>query len=579
MTINIFTDELDLEKIRTIKLQGALRKFAVTVAGRSLDLKIETDPFRVPSGNPPAWSMADQIGLFHKSETPIMDLDSLLRLKGLTIHELGHVIFTPRDRTHMVKTITADGMHKAFNILEDNRIDNLMVARLSGVAPWLLHAVFVEFFSTPDGHEYLLPLLHGRKYVPQNIRDLSAKVYHDQGNVGDIKRIIDTYIQLNMARKEHQATGLSLVQELHWLLSDATPTTSHGHYEVCSPEKNGGQDVAGIREQDEALQRADKQQAQQSATESATEPAPVPASNAEAKQQMDEQVQEARSRVAEEVYEDIKDMVQGMRKGGGAGGGGEDKSVTPAKGVWLADVAPDMRMNTRHFTRILQELKALHDPSWVSNESEGRLNARQFLMGADLDQSFDLWDNGREDASDIECVILLDISGSMHYMLSQAYDAMWGIKRSLDSINASTTVITFGDYSRVLYEADSRAGIRRKHSMDGMGGTQPLSGLKRSRDIFFSSLRAVKLFIVITDGQWSNKVNCDAIVTEMKLGGVLTGLVHLESRGLDEMEESEYAYHIDTHGCEVVKVLDNPHDITDFARQIVNRQQQLVLQS
>jgi hypothetical protein len=472
---------------------------------------------------------------------------------------------------------------QAFNILEDNRIDNMMVARLSGVAPWLLHTVLTEFFSTPDGHEHLMPLLHGRKYVPQKIRDLSASVYHNQADAQNIQRIIDEYIKLNMARKDTHPRAYELVIELQQLLSKED-LSQHEH-DTCSPSKNGGEDMAGIREQDDALQRAEKQQqsAQPSepADDSADEPAPSGSGSTKSdKQELEQQITQAQKNVSNEIYEDIKDMVKGMRDGSGhSGSRGADKSVTVSKGVSMAEVDPDMRLNTRHFARVLQELKAMYDPAWVSNSSEGRLNARQFLMGADLDQSFDLWDDGQQDASDIECVVLLDISGSMYHMLGQAYDAMWGIKRALDSINASTTVVTFGDYSRVLYTADSRATVQRKHSMDGYGSTNPLQGLKYARDTFYNSSRAIKLLVVITDGYWFDKQDSDAAIAEMRMAGVVTGLVHLIDNYTSEMSEAGKDINIDTHGCDVVKTLTNPHDITDFAKQLVQRQQRMVLNS
>ena len=581
MAITFDNVEIDVEHLRRVRLQSALRKFAVTVAGRSVDLKIVTQGHNRPYGEPPAWSDANTINVWHDVDNPIMEVDSVIRLKGLTIHELGHVLFTPRDRTTLVKDVMQHHAWQAFNILEDNRIDNMMVARLSGVAPWLLHTVLAEFFNTPDGHEYLLPLLHGRKYIPQKIRDLSASVYHSQENVPDIQRIIDEYIKLNMARKESHKRALELVLELRQLLSKEDLTQHDGH-ETCSPSKNGGEDMAGIREQDEALQRAEKQQQQQaSEPDDEADAEPANASSGTDKQELDQQIRQAQSNVSNEIYEDIKDMVKGMRDAGSghSGSAGADKSVSLSQGVGMRDVAPEMRFNTRHFTRVLQELKALHDPAWVSNSSEGRLNARQFLMGADLDQSFDLWDDGQQDASDIECVILLDISGSMYSFLDQAYDAMWGIKRSLDSINASTTVITFGDYSRVLYTADSRATIQKRYSLDGYGATNPLQGLKYARDTFSNSSRAIKLLVTITDGYWFDKQESDAVVAEMRMSGVVTGLLHLLDEYYVKAYEQGGDYRIDGHGCDVVKTIDNPHDITDFARQLVQRQQQLAIHS
>jgi len=572
----VIDDEVSADVVRIARIQNMLRKFAVTVSGSAIDLRIVTERHLQPAGQPPAWSDGNCINLYHDTETDIMDVDSLVRLKGLTIHELGHVLFTPRDRTDLAKRVQQNGLWNAFNILEDNRIDNMMVARLSGVAPWLLHTVLHEFFNAPNAdHSHLLPLLHGRHYVPKKIRDLSATVYVYQDHVADIQRIIDEYIKLNMARKEHQSRAYELCAELTKLLS-SNDKSQHPQDYAVTPAKNGGTDMTGVREQDDALDRASKQAAQ------APEPddTPAPTSYSEAKEQLHDELEQAGQQVEEDIYEDIKTMVRSMRGGSGAAGSNSaDRKVKHAEHSWMREVAPEMQVEARSFARVLSELKTLFDPSWVSRQSEGRLNPREFLMGASYDESFDLWDDGKSEVSDIESVILLDISGSMYHNLTQAYDSMWAIKRALDSINASTTVLTFGDYSRILYDANSRVALTRKHSYDGSGGTAPLDGLAFARNRLFSSSRAIKLLTVITDGAWFDKSASDAIIAEMRHSGVLTGLVYLADNSLEELRSSEREFKVDGHGCEVVTVLDKPTDITKFARQLVERQQQLLINS
>lgn len=576
--------DLDLSDLRRVKVETMLRKFALTVTGFTLDLKIESNKHMLPYGSPPAWSDANSINLWFDpdGEHPITELDNLIRLKGLTIHELGHVLFTPRDRTELAKKVQDNNLWNVFNILEDNRIDNMMVARLSGVAPWLLHTVLQEFYFAPDSDPtYLLPLVHGRKYIPQKIRDLSAQVYLHPNNVTDIQRVIDEYITLNMARKEHVSRAYELIVELSNLLSSTQPKTQHKD-EIAAPAKNGGADMSSIRQQDDALNRAKKQQQAQQADDDTDDNLDSAGngggqSTKSDKQQLDEAVNKAQQRAEQDMYDDIKNMVDGMRSGGGvSGSSNSDRRVKPSEYVQLKDVAPEAQLHSRQFARALTELKTLFDPSWQTRQSEGRLNVRDFLMGVDIDESFDLWDDGKSEVSDIECVVLLDISGSMYDMLDSAYDAMWSIKRALDSINASTTVLTFGDYSRVLYSPSSRAGIRRKHSMDGAGGTYPVDGLRYAQGLLESSSRAIKLLITITDGAWGDADTADALIASMRYNGVLTSIVHILDAWMQQRVDNNEFYgdvKLQTHNCEVAHTVRDPHDIAEFAKKLVQMQQ------
>lgn len=589
MALVIEDTDLALSDLRRVKVETMLRKFALTVTGFTIDLGIETNRHMLPYGSPPAWSDANGIKLWFDpdSEEPITELNNLIRLKGLTIHELGHVLFTPRDRTDLAKKVADNGLWNTFNILEDNRIDNMMVARLSGVAPWLLHTVLQEFYFAPESDPtQLLPLVHGRKYIPQNIRDLSAQVYVQPEYVTAIQQIIDEYITLNMARKEHVDKAYELILSLNNLLNSNTPLTQHKN-DSASPAKNGGADMAGVRQQDDALNRAKKQQQSQQAngdTDTDLDTADIGGgqSTKSDKQQLDDAARSAQQRAEQDMYEDIKSMVDGMRSGGSAGRSSSgDRRVKPSDWVTLRDVSPESQLHSRQFARALTELKTLFDPSWQARQSEGRLNVRDFVMGVDIDESFDLWDDGKSEVSDIECVVLLDISGSMHSMYDSAYDAMWSIKRALDSINASTTVLTFGDYSRILYSASSRAGIQRKHSMDGAGGTYPVDGIKYAQGILDSSSRAIKLLITITDGAWNGAPEADALIASMRYNGVLTSIVHIIDDWMQQRIDADDNVYGDvklqTHNCEVAHTVRDPHDIAVFAEKLVKMQQRKLI--
>jgi Mg-chelatase subunit ChlD len=182
----------------------------------------------------------------------------------------------------------------------------------------------------------------------------------------------------------------------------------------------------------------------------------------------------------------------------------------------------------------------------------------------DITEAFDRWDTGNEDVVDIECVVMLDISGSMHAEAGKAYEAMWGIKSALDTVDASCTVLTFGSDSQVLYSADEKAGINLRNA--GVGGaTAPLRGLRYAQDVLAYSERAVKIAILITDGEWSESEKCDRVVQTLREAGVLTALAYIPTQVRGVKAET-----LNHHNAEVVSVISDAGSLFALGQALVN---------
>jgi Mg-chelatase subunit ChlD len=189
----------------------------------------------------------------------------------------------------------------------------------------------------------------------------------------------------------------------------------------------------------------------------------------------------------------------------------------------------------------------------------------RYATGGAVDEVFDRWDEGREDVVDIETVILLDNSGSMSWTIESAHDSMWAIKRALDKVNASTTVLTFGNKSSLLYSADERATTKLKYA-GSEGSTEPLKALRYARSLLANSKRAIKIVISITDGYWWGGDECDETLKYLRKAGVLTALAYVSNP--DHYRPGETTT-IDTHGCAVAVNVTNGKDLFTLARQMV----------
>ena len=185
----------------------------------------------------------------------------------------------------------------------------------------------------------------------------------------------------------------------------------------------------------------------------------------------------------------------------------------------------------------------------------------------DLDEAFDLWDTGREDVIDIECVIALDVSGSMAYVIENAYQSMWAIKRALDKVGASTTVVTFATEGeeRLVYSADEKAELSYRSAGVG-GGTQPSKAINYAKYVLANSNRAIKIFIAITDGEWygeDNKMSEDAIA-QLRKGGIITALGMIDSQSLEHGDVT-----INGHGCESIALINDMGQLFTLAKDMV----------
>jgi uncharacterized protein YegL len=209
-------------------------------------------------------------------------------------------------------------------------------------------------------------------------------------------------------------------------------------------------------------------------------------------------------------------------------------------------------------------LKAQFDPAWDKYESRGKLNASRFIRGDDLDTVFDQWNMGREDVTEIECVIVLDTSGSMSgYKATNAYRAMYAIKFALDKIGANCSVLTFNSETNTLYRASDRANNSVRDS-GTTGATMAEYAIKYSTKLLAESDKPVKLFFAITDGEWGDTDKCDPEIKKMNNAGVLTAFAYIPENG-----EHTQLTHEKAHFCDVGSVISNPLDLVGMARTIV----------
>jgi len=637
--------ELQNEKRdRLLRLAQVFQRANSVIALRPIKVHIVND-----ENGAPAWSGANDVFFNEAKINDKFDSETLLSIQGLDFHELAHVRYTPRNGSELCLWVIENNYWKAFNALEDQRIETLMVGRFPSTVNWLTATVAQFILNTPEAIEHAYPLLRGRRYLPLEIRQLARKHYAKQENIVALAEVIDEYRLLlfpddTERAKELIARFAELIQGDN--LADPNGHDHenrpfHGHESSDSrpaPKREQERDRKNAEKQEKELDKEDTQsssadsddsdsdddsQSNSSADNSADDSDTDSDSNgngagdsdddsdddSDSKEDSNSSSDFGDVTVAEDSDDDSEfdDSYEADNLSRHAGAGGKSKtansqevtdtmeeiiqSVTEelmdnlnklsmqvvgkplmgtvsAESVSRADyrsvpATADLVTVQRSFARELERLKANYDPSWLTEQRSGKLNAKRYMQGASVRTLFDKWQSGRDDVTAIEAVILLDRSSSMQgHNAKEAYKSLWAIKRSLDKVHASTTVYTFDSHTHLLYSADEKADTTIRDS-GASGTTQPEVAILNAQNILATTDKPIRILFMITDGAWGGD-KAEESVRRMKEAGVLTcqALLYPQEVSKEGLERCR-------HNFEIIKRIGEAKDILSLGQSLV----------
>lgn len=170
---------------------------------------------------------------------------------------------------------------------------------------------------------------------------------------------------------------------------------------------------------------------------------------------------------------------------------------------------PEERDAISEVSQIMESLRDRVAPGWVYGSDHGKLNVSRIMAGADFEEMYDEWSEGREDDASVEVVLLLDQSGSMQQngKMASASSLCHVIRKSLAVVDAHVSVYGFSDATRVdvLKGRDDQTVDTDVPVYEIMGYTYVYEALKRARDVFAASECPNRILFVVTDGIWSNR--------------------------------------------------------------------------
>ena len=585
------------------------------------DRVLTGDPLIVnvmPGGPAPAWSDGAAIYI-NQEEITDMDLETLTQVTGLNYHELAHHFYTPRKGTELIKWVLANNYMEATNILEDQRIETLLVARYPSVAPYLIGTCARWLGNAPDELAGVYPLVRGRRYLPVEIREAYRDAFAFPDLIPAIIDIVDQYRLLAFPKDYKKAQELierfndevlKPFKSADIPMSGGPNGCGHrdpmskgrpepGKMQELDAKRAGGQ---GIAESVYIAKPKDKQDPANTNTpddseQSGSVPAPQSAADALTLRSMTQEaarnappsatpgeghhaskggipdnINDLLDKAIDDVYGNkaVQQDIKAKQRVIVGGDGKYDESNKMGK-FDLTSVPQDTIVMYRRFAKELERLRDECEPGWNKGVPSGRLNVQRVINGCEIDEAFDRWEEGN-DGADVEAVILVDRSGSMSSNQNDknASLACWTIKRALEAIDAPVTVYAFDDQTEIAYKRTDRANKTHYKFIYGNGGTNPYGALVAAEQLLISSRKKNKMLFIITDGVFNAEKN-DELIARISKRGILTAMTLIMDERDLQYYTNQHNYVEDNfrHGAEVFGHINSARDLVPFAKSVV----------
>lgn len=515
--------------------------------------------------------------------------DTIIALNGINYHELSHVLFTPRAGSALGQYVINNKMKRAFNTLEEGRVERLITTQYP-TTTLTLEAMTNECILRDHPSEWgeAFGVTTGRMYLPLALRQIIADKFI--GTYGlelaqEVHAIVHEYRTLSFPNDFTRAK--ELIAHFSTLIGkddEPQPKWSKGHGDRDLPEKGrpkSAKEQQALQESanDSDMERLDKgnhdfasgsgtQDSEDYTGEERNLTDDEKALQADLERRMKEIKNDKR------ISREIKDTRKAIL------GNTDTRAKLVNTSFTTNKVSEVSRAYARKFGRELERIVRDNDPAWVRHLPSGKLNISR-TMNPDVNaigEAFDVWDTGN-DNTDIEATILIDHSGSMWGLMSAVCEQAWIIKRGIESINGSVSVFTFNGESRLMYGSHEKATPSHYRHVANSGWTNPLRALIESERALKISTKPNKLFFAITDGQWENDTDCNAVIKRMKEAGILTCIVYLsnDDEGLHDLMtrarngENEAKEHLLklNHGADIFKSVSEPKHSLALADEII----------
>lgn len=582
----------EMHRIRLAQLSAVFAKADSALAGRRVTVEVRQNT----DESVPAYTAEGRhIKIMEFPGQNMTSTKGLVVANGLNYHELCHVMYTPGQGTRLLREVVQAGLHPAYNVLEDQRIESIITTKFPSTRPYLT-ATCAEYFITRADDamkDQAWTIISGRKYLPKNMRHALRSRFVKATSpklAADFDRVIGEYRQLRFGVMPSQLVvdeAMRLIKEYDDLLTKSglsAPSLpnpfAHGARPVAGTGGGGKGAEVDVNVPAGAVDKADK--GGNSGAENGAE------GNGEGGKDKsggsgagtggtgpDGDLDRALKSTLESVMSntDVQIEVKAQSKTVNSRGRHFDGLLPTAA---HNTVRPDSTIaaQSRSFAKQLSRLVVDQDPGFERHKDSGRLNINRVLRGDSIDSVFDQWSEGKQDAESLEVVVLLDASGSMDHQMRGACEAVWAVKNAVDSLPshaARCTVIKFDTSAKFLYRPNDRSTHEARAIGTG-GGTNPHSALQEAFRILALTDRHKRILITVSDGAWSYPDESEAIIRKINKLGAVTAALFLSKVSAETFnswnEDTRKNYQ---HACQMLVIGSEVGAITKLGKQLVKQ--------
>ena len=529
----------------------------------------------VADGPAPAWTTLDgdamSFSMKHMPKpTSRVDLGVWL---GTFAHELGHNLFSPRSGSELMRRVIAAersymrGMAQLANIAEDQRQERLLLARF---APWRTYLTAALGHHLVADSETAWLLMTGRTWLPSNVRaDARAKFAAHWGEACavEVTKLIGDYQHLTDPGDLDAAEAWSILERLHNIFDTAMPTMPKpcvliegGEPDTSEPGESVPEsaDEAGDAYGDPCPDGEPGDEGDEAGDDASSKPSDrAGKGKGSSKGDLRKSLKDAAADDLDaegEAKDDLDSILDALDFG--RAGDGVEGDVPEGR----FEVASDAARRLHHEVGdALLDLKDQSEPGWDRRTDGGRLSVRRLVDPfVPADELFDRWTAGQLDASELEVVLVVDVSSSMMSQTTALAESVWAIRQAVDDIEGACTVITFDHGPHRILAAGGDRPDDRMFVPTATGGTDPTSALREAHRVLADSQARNRLLIVLTDGDWYRN-DGETWIAASRDAGVTTVCALLDC-GADAAAW--------WHGCEHGGRIDDPFELARMFRRV-----------
>lgn len=520
---------------------------------------------------------------------------TIAKLKGLTYHELAHIMWTISTSSLFRKTIINRKHDMAWNILEDQRIEAFLVTKYRHqkyLVP-TVHDIALNITGDSSWAVKAHVLTHGRRYLSDKVRNLARVAWvGGLSEADEIANIIDEYLMIVHDRDNVKA--LVLVEMFYNLIKQ--------HFSGCGMDDHSWQRTSENKlkvikrneENSELSEEIKKQLEEEAQSGNKQENSRDQQDNSDEDSQADDKGGSDSSNVAQELSDaleaEVQDAIDGLEAAGeiestieqygkflNTRGNFDAHKVSDAQ---MFSVPQQIKIVPAKIAHELKQITSRFGSQVTRKQYDGDLNVLDYRTrkpGQPL-KVFDKYQREQKWEAALEVAVLIDRSGSTcGNAMSKPFRgctgiiadvsclSAWCVKGAIDSLpNSECTVITFDTaYNHeLLYDRHKRVNKDRYVSCFPRGGTAPYSAINESVKLFDETSAKHKMLIIITDGIWTNvnsrdTKNAENIIASLNSSGVMTVLFGVGGYGKVGSNAGPVAMY-GSHNCRVAQ------DLTDI---------------